>query len=284
MKPNVPYHWALLEGRIARHFYRAALPIIVGRRVRVPRELSLHVFAYSGENTLPEQIASIRSFLAYLGRPKQFTVVSDGSYTSRSLALLEKIDNCVRVQKTPPSLPADLPEKTRQYLTNHHTGKQLALIMSLPANGPALYTDSDVLFFPSARDMGDLLQTQSVSAFYQADYQFSGDERVILNESEKQNPANTGFLLLFRKLDWSIALERLQMLNGAPNFFTNQTLTHLCMHANGARPFDPRKFVLQLDDQTIYGDRYASSALVMRHYVNPVRHKFWTTLAHRGFV
>lgn len=284
MKPNVPYHSALLEGKIVRRFYRAALPIIVRRRVRMPRELSLHVFSYSGEKSLPEQFASIRSFLAYAGRPKQFTVVSDGSHTPSSVALLERIDKCVRVQESPPPLSADLSEKTRQYLTNHHTGKQLALIMSLPTNGPALYTDSDVLFFPGAAGIVDLSQTKSVSALYQADYQFSGDDRVLVSDSEKQQPANTGFLLLFRKLDWSIALERLQMLNGEPNFFTNQTVTHLCMHANGARPFDLRKFVLQADDQTIYRDNYASASLAMRHYVNPVRHKFWTTLAHRGFV
>ena len=148
--------------------------------------------------------------------------------------------------------------------------------MSLPQIGPALYTDSDVLFFPSAREIADLAQAQSVSAFYQADYQFSGDDRLIVDASERLNPANTGFLLLFRKLDWSLGLERLQMLKGEPNFFTNQTVTHLCLHANGARPFDPRKFVLQVDDQTIYRDRYAGSSIAMRHYVNPVRHKFWT--------
>jgi len=283
MKPNVPYHSARWEAKVARGFYRAVLPMIASRRIRVPRELSFDVFSYSGENALPEQVASIRSFLHYAGRPKQFTVLSDGSYTRRSVALLEKIDTCVRVQQTPPPLPADLPEKTRQYLMDHHTGKQLALIMSLPINGPALYTDSDVLFFPGAAEIDDLSQINSVSALYQADFQFSGDERVLLSESEKQQPANTGFLLLFRKLDWSIALERFQMLNGAPNFFTNQTLTHLCMHANGARPFDLSKFILRLDDQTIYHDQFAKSSLAMRHYVNPVRHKFWTTLAHRGF-
>ena len=284
MKPNVPYHTAFLEGKIARHFYRTALHRIARRPVRTPRDVSLQVFAYSGENALPEQIASIRSFLAYAGRPKQFTVLSDGSYTSGSVALLEKIDKCVRVQQTPPSLPSNLPERIRSYLTNHHTGKQLALIMSLPTNGPTLYTDSDVLFFPGAAEIGELSQTKSVSALYQADYQFSGDERVLVSDSEKQNPANTGFLLLFRKLDWSIALERLQMLKGEPNFFTNQTVTHLCMHANGACPLDPRKFVLQASDQAVYRDNYATESIAMRHYVNPVRHKFWTTLAHRGFV
>jgi hypothetical protein len=280
MRPNVPYHSARMQGNLARDLYRAFLTMIVRREVRPPRELSLQVFAYSGERTLPEQVASIRSFLTYAGRPEQFTVVSDGSYTAASAAVLEKIDRCVSVQLEPPPLPPDLPEKIRSYLTNHHTGKQLALIMSLPANGPALYTDSDVLFFPAAKEIDNLSHAQSVSAFYQADYQFSGDDRLIVDPAEKQNPANTGFLLLFRKLDWSLGIERLRRLEGEPSFFTNQTVTHLCLHANGARPFDPRKFVLQVDDQFIYRDRYAGASIAMRHYVNPVRHKFWKRLAH----
>ena len=257
--------------------------MIVRRKVHSSRDLPMSVFSYSGEKALPEQVASIRSFLRYAGRPRQFTVLSDGSYTPNSITLLEAIDDCVRVQQTPPPLPSSLPEKIRSYLANHHTGKQLALITSLPANGPALYTDSDVLFFPGAGELAELAQRNSVPAWFQADYQFSGDERVLVGESEKQDPANTGFLLLFRKLDWSVGLDRLQNLNGEPNFFTNQTVTHLCMHANGARSLDPQKFVLQSDDQTIYRDKYAKSSLVMRHYVNPVRHKFWLTLAHRGF-
>ena len=279
---NVPYHSARLEGKIARALYRTALPMIVRQRIRTARELSFDVFAYSGENSLPEQVASIRSFLTYAGRPKQFTVVSDGSYTSTSIELLERIDNAVRVQKTPSLLPPGLPNSIQSYLTTHPTGKQLALLMSLPVNGPTLYTDSDVLFFPRACELADLSNRQSISALYLADYQFSGDERLILDPSEKQNPANTGFVFLFRELDWSRGLERLQMLNGAPNFFTNQTVMHLCMHANGAVAFNPSEFVLEVDDQFIYRDGYAGRSLAIRHYVNPIRHKFWTALARRS--
>jgi hypothetical protein len=278
---NVPYHSARLEGTIARYLYRAALPMIVRQTVRVPREVPFNVFAYSGENTLPEQVASIRSFLTYAGRPKQFVVVSDGSYTRTSINLLEKIDNAVRVQTTPPPLPPGLPNKIQSYLTTHPTGKQLALLMSLPANGPTIYTDSDVLFFPRARELADLSNTQSVSALYLADYQFSGDERLIRDPSEKRNPVNTGFVFLFRKLDWSRALERLEMLKGEPIFFTNQTVMHFCMHSNDAIALDPDKFVLQENDQFIYRDQYAGRSLAIRHYVNPIRHKFWTVLARR---
>jgi hypothetical protein len=56
------------------------------------------------------------------------------------------------------------------------------------------------------------------------------------------------------------------------------------MKRAGAAPFDSAKFVLQLDDQFEWRDRYAGRDLVLRHYVNPVRHKFWTALARRPFL
>jgi hypothetical protein len=164
------------------------------------------------------------------------------------------------------------------YLSTHPTGRQLALIMSLPRNGPALYVDSDVLFFAGAADVATLANARDVPAFYLSDCQFSGDVRLIDSPDERDKPINTGGLILFKKLDWSLGIERFNQLSGAPDFFTNQTITHLVMHANGAAPFDPAKYVLRLDDQTVYRDRYAGDALALRHYVNPVRHKFWTTL------
>jgi hypothetical protein len=36
--------------------------------------------------------------------------------------------------------------------------------------------------------------------------------------------------------------------------------------------------VLQLDDQFVYADWYAGPQIVLRHYVGPVRHKFWMSL------
>jgi hypothetical protein len=57
-------------------------------------------------------------------------------------------------------------------------------------------------------------------------------------------------------------------------------MTHLTLHKNGAHRFDPAKYVLQLDDQFDFQDRYAGSSLALRHYVNPVRHKLWTSLKY----
>jgi hypothetical protein len=228
---------------------------------------------------VPEQVRSIRSFLRHVGRPISYTVVSDGSHSDRSIGLLKQIDSVVSVRPSGEQLPPELPERFLHYVTTYPTGKQLGLVMSLPRNGPALYVDSDVLFFGGAADLVRYVSAQEVPAFYQADCQTcSSDPRMFRDSNEELHPVNCGLLMLFRKLDWSLGIRRYLELEGEPTFFTNQTIVHLTMHANGAKPFDERKYVLRLDDQCVYPDRYASRHLALRHYVNPVRHKFWTTL------
>lgn len=274
--PNFGYHFARWEGDLRRKTYRAALPAFVRRSVHrscVP----LDVYSYSGEAMLPEQVRSIRSFLRHAGRPKSFTVITDGSHSARSIELLKKIDPVVSIREAGEHLPRDLPKKFHRYVTTYPMGKQLGLIMSLPRNGPALYVDSDVLFFPGAANLGRDCTGKEIPAFYLQDCQdCSADPRVLRGPKEALQPVNSGLLMLLRPLDWSLGIRRFLDLEGEPNFFTNQTIVHLVMHANGALPLDATKYVLQLDDQFIYPDRYASPHLVLRHYVNPVRHKFWT--------
>ncbi|HEY2139741.1 MAG TPA: hypothetical protein VGH00_06665 [Chthoniobacterales bacterium] len=281
--PNYGYHLARTKGALFRRLYQARLGTISRQAVPVTTTLPFDVFSYSGEDMLPEQVASIRSLLRFAGRPGQFTVVSDGTHSESSLELLGRLDRCVRILPSNAFRPANSPAAATSYLANHPTGKQLALIMSLPENGPALYIDSDVLFFPGARALLSLPSLIAAPALYLADCRLSADERLYRTEDEKRNPVNTGVLFLARKIDWSKAIERLLELKGAPNFFTNQTMTHLAMSAAGAVPLDSSKFVLQLDDQFEFSDRYAGPDLVLRHYVNPVRHKFWSAVAQGKF-
>jgi len=275
--PNFAYHLALRFGNGLRRFYRVLIPLILLFRQKPSRAFPWQVFAYSNDRMLSEQVASIRSFLRHVGRPKSFTVVSDGSHSDRSIRLLERVDRSVSVTTANQAFP-DLPPKLGNYLRNHPTGKQLALIMSLPRNGPALYVDADVRFFPAAPDLFTHAEAKGVSSYYLADCNFAGDRRLLRGANEEEEPVNTGVLLVFRKLDWSLSISRFLELEGEPTFFTNQTMTHLTMHQNGGRPFDPAKYVLQLDDQCVFADHYAGPRLALRHYVDPVRHKFWTSL------
>ena len=276
--PNYGYHLARARGAAARRAYLAMLPKIIARALRPPGDVPLEVFSYSGEAALPEQVASIRSFLRHAGRPAKFTIVSDGTYSQRSISLLRQLDECVAVSEAAAWVPAGVDPETRAYLTTHPTGKQLALIMCLPLDQPTLYVDSDVLFFAGAAQLRKVTAPAAAPALFQEDCQLAADERLLRTPSEHGSPVNTGVLFLFKKLDWSVSLARFRSLDAAPTFFTNQTMTHLAMHANGAEPLDRRKFVLELDDQFVYRDAYAGPKLVLRHYVNPVRHKMWTSL------
>src|SRR5689334_5633682 len=129
--PNYGYHFARATARIAETVYLAVLPITVARKLEPARDFAFDVFAYSSERRVAEQVASIRSFLTHAGRPARFVVVSDGSHTNASVELLRRLDRCVEVQPVPE--PNDtVPESVASYFRDHPTGKQLALIMSLP--------------------------------------------------------------------------------------------------------------------------------------------------------
>src|SRR5450432_2584378 len=269
--PNFGYHLARAEGAAVRRIFSTTLPVLVRRKTVIRRaSLPFEVYSYSGEQTLPEQVASIRSFLRHAGRPIKWTIASDGTHGERSIRLLQSISPIVTVSQPNEWFTDDASPELLPYLRDHSTGRQLALIMSLPRRDAAFYVDSDVLFFDGARDA----LTMSEPA-YLADCQLSADERLFRSPAEKAAPVNTGVLFLPKKLDWSLGVCRFLELDAAPSFFTNQTITHLVMHANGVRPFDPRRFVLQLDDQFIYPDKYAGPGIVLRHYVQPARHKFW---------
>ena len=181
---NFGYHFARFEGYLVRRIYRALMPRVVARTIAPTASIPFAVFSYSGHAGLPEQVASIRSFLKHAGRPKQFTVVSDGSYSSIDIAMLKRVDSCVSVAPLP-EVPANLPSDLSSYLKRHPTGKQLTLIMSLPRNGPALYVDSDVLFFPGAQDLDELVRTPGAPAYYLQDCGFAGDENMVHTPEEK---------------------------------------------------------------------------------------------------
>ena len=275
---NYGYHLARARGRLVEAVYSSFLPQIVMRDVKCAADIPMDVFSYSGRRRLAEQVASIRSFLKNAGRPKRFVVVSDGTHSTNDVELLRRIDQCVSVDQVPPP-PTAAPAFMDSYLRTHPTGKQLALLMSLPPRDlPAFYVDSDVLFFAAASKLGQHFAGLTAPAYYLEDCGFAGDARLLRGDDEKSGPVNIGALLFRRPLDWAVSMNRFLELGGEPNFFSGQTMTHLAMHANGAQPFDRAKYVLQLDDQFVYADRYAGSQIVLRHYVNPVRHKFWTSL------
>lgn len=266
--------WA--EGYALRRAYRLLLPALARRPVEAPRALPLAMCSFSCERDLPEQVASIRALLRHAGRPPSFTVVSDGSHSTRSRHLLEALDPCVRVVAWTDVAPLDLPPAVRRYAAGSPMGKKLAVELALPLDGPTCYLDSDVLAFPAASALADLAGGCWHLAEREDVYL---DRRLLRSPAEAAYPVNAGFFVLSGPLAWDEPLERLAGLDGSPGFHTEQTLAHLALHAAGAGALDPRRYVVATDDMGGRGDAHRAAEPVLRHYTSPVRHKFWRAVA-----
>lgn len=272
---NIGYHAAKVQGKFNRSLYKAAISQIASIPIKQTRQVPVSIYALSCERDLPEQVASIRSFIRHIGIPETFTVVSDGSYTDSSCNLLRRIHPCVQVILLQNFLRTDLPQCVLDYAQLHPMGRKLSALMSIPVNGTTIYTDSDILFFPGGIDLIDLSKSDEKYSLYLPDCSMSLDERIIYDNSEKLNPVNGGFIIFRHEFDWSFAIERLANLPEVPSYFTEQTIVHLTMHHNHGKPLCSNKYVLNVEDQFIYPDKSASKNIALRHYVSDVRHKLW---------
>lgn len=263
--------WA--AGSAVRRSYGRRLEAVVERPVTPARALACDVVSFSCDRDVPEQVASLRSLLQWAGRPVTATVVSDGTHTARSRALLERVDRSVRVVDWRDVAVPALPAVVLDYARTSPMGKKLAVELSLQIDRPLLYVDADVLLMPAAAELAGLLGAEAPR--YLLDPEDVYLDPRLLEPGELVEPLNAGFLLLPRPLDWACALERLARLDGAPSFHTEQTLVHLAVRAAGGTPLDPQRWVVATDDMPALRDGHRWPSTVLRHYTTPVRHKFW---------
>lgn len=278
---NIGYRAARMQGNFLRFLYNAAIPWIVNHSILQTRYVHMAVYSFSCERDLPEQVASIRSFIRYVGIPDKFIVISDGSYSAEACKLLRQINSCVDVLMWKDLVKGNVPKYILDWALNHPhrptsaMWKRMAVFLSLSIEQPILYTDADILFFPGADQIIELCDLDETPAWYLPDLAPALDERLILQDADLLNPVNAGFFLIKQQLKWEKALTRVVQFVDSPIFHTDQSVVHLAMHDTGAKALSCDKFVLTLDDQCVYLDHYAKPEIAIRHYVSPVRHKFW---------
>ena len=272
---NVQYRVARMQGYAACSMYRKVLPWIVKRPILQSQELGMSVYSFSCDRDLPEQVASIRSFIRYVGIPDKLTVISDGSYSATSRQLLQKISPNIEVLDFGKFIKKDLPPSVYAYAKIHPLGKKLAVLISLPVEQVSIYADSDILFFPGAQELLSIASSSDLQPRYLLDCATALDERLLDKASENFASVNSGFMILKKPLDWEIPLKRLGELSASANYFSEQTSLHLAMHYNQGIPLTPEEFVVNRDDEFIYQDKHCSPKVALRHYVSPIRHKFW---------
>lgn len=110
----------------------------------------LQVVSFSGLRDLPEQALSIASFLRWVGAPREWIVYSDGTHTGEAISRLKELHVCVQVRDWAQNPPSD--SSLASYAAGHPLGKKIAAYSGHALDGPALFVDSDVVFYGRAGD------------------------------------------------------------------------------------------------------------------------------------
>jgi hypothetical protein len=267
----------LLRARYARRLRAGRLP-----ELSPPRAVPVDMISFSCERDLPEQVLSIRSFLRYVGEPASFTVVSDGTISASSAAILRALAPAVDVVSVA-DYAAGVPvhPAVREFADSKAYGRKLiALTAMRPAGRPVGYADSDVLFHRGGAGLAAHVASLGEAAHFLQDCQEALDVRLV-PPAERHPPLNSGFLLTGRVIDWADATRRLATIGeaDAPGYgWTEQSVVHLAYRASGAVPLPPRACVVALHDQFSWGDEHVGPAVWLRHYVTGTRFKMWLCL------
>ncbi len=264
-----------------RRVYRYGLESVVDAPLEPRGKSDLSVYTFSHERHVPEQVASLRSLIRHHGVPRRVTVVSDGTHTPESRRLIERVHPVVSLVDHREVTSSDLPKPIADFIASNRIGAKLAMEWSIDIDGPTLYSDADVLFFPRMPELP--LNDGDRPRFLQDfDTRFL-DARMLEDDGERVPPTNSGLQLLFRRLDWDEALARFEAAvdprSLVPERYgnTEQTVVHLAMRASGGTPLPRNEFVLEVDDEHDWRDRYGGDGIALRHYCysNEVQRKLW---------
>ncbi len=245
----------------------------------------LYLVSFSGKAGLPEQIASILSFLRYCGRPARWVIYSDGTHDEDSQALLEPWREWLRLESWDANLDGALRSAPvlEQYAAEQAMGKRMIAYSRHTLDGPTLFLDNDILFFPRIAELLPLA-IRGDRPWFLPDVAWGAFDSVYLasHPAREMYGVNGGFFLLKPGFSWQIAIDYIGSLDGSYEFFSDQTAYHLCLTAQGACPLDPRRFIVSLEDQFSYRSAFRTDRVAMRHYVHDVRHHFWLNAADSG--
>lgn len=206
----------------------------------------------------------------------------DGVLTPEQRALFGRYFPDMPVDELRPWLAArrDLGPNVRKLIASFKMGGKSALVACLGADGPAIYSDSDVLAFRPPTQLMEGLATRT--AQYLLDGDASNYDRVVkANAIARGLPlpptVNSGVLTLPHGVVTPATLEHSltgftewESLN--ESWFSEQTLTALLMGQVTSQPLPALEYVVSLQRQFFFEHDVDYTRTVVRHFTGPVRH------------
>lgn len=232
------------------------------------------VVFFAGERDFPELYFSVQSFHRYVGVPAHLIVVSDGSMTDTSRHVLRSSFPHLDFKSWTDFFTPQTDSRVSLYARRHPLGKKLGIITALNASSTEfLFSDSDILYFPNSRDLHQTIHPRRCC--FLVDCLANFDSRIPLPVDVP--PTNTGLLFFANPIPWSQVLDRVPYVClEEPTHHTEQTIIHLALQHEYCIPFPEHSYIVSLRDQFVFSQARSCDTIAARHFVRPVRHKFWT--------
>lgn len=259
---------------------RCPPPPRIKRRFATGNEATLAVL--TTPKCIDDAVWSLWSWLRALeGRitPRLFV---DGPLSPAQRALFTEHFPGIPVDELRPWLAArsDIGPNTRRLIGSFPLGGKAALVACLGVDGPAIYSDSDVLAFTPPTRMMDGLAAST--AQYLLDGATSNYDRVISAAAtarglELPPTVNSGLIALPRGVVTPALLEDcltdFTAWDGLrESWFSEQTLVAVMMGRVGGQPLPAPEYVVSLQRQFVFERDIDYRRIAVRHFTGPVRH------------
>jgi hypothetical protein len=268
---------AIVAGPVRRRFAKR-----IGAEAIAPLSpsppIDVAAASFTQESDVPELVVSIRSFLSHVGVPREFVVVSDGTITEESKALIRSIrPGLIEVRSVEEYAGSTVPEIVKGFMEGSPWAGKLASLIALGERAPALFVDSDVMWFENASEFRALCRRVPL---FLLDVGPHLEPRMLPDQAlrDVEVPVNSGILYVPEPLDWTLGLSRLALLNGELPKYSEQTAVHLTMHDAGGEPLPPDRYIVS-PLRTRPHVRIRSGQVCARHYTRPQRGLFWLQVA-----
>ena len=234
-------------------------------------ESAYTVVSFSGGKWFADQLYSLYSFYRNVGKPQQWLIYNDGTYSKTQLDALCKID---RVTVCDLDLSdARLPKEALQKFP---TLKKVGIVAKHISDEKTIIADSDILFY---RHFSTLINIDSNINYYLVD---EGnryfDKDFLLAHLSIEEPFNFGLLLLHSRFSmesvYTYIEERYRM--GVLDYWSDQTaFQKLVMNNAGFEALNRELFKVGGSDSFHLSHCVDYNKIALRHFVGPVRHKMW---------
>jgi hypothetical protein len=229
------------------------------------------VISFSGGKWFADQLYSLYSFYYNVGKPKQWLIYNDGTYSEMQLQVLHKIERVtvcdldLSAARLPHAALQKFPTLNKVEIVAKHISDEMTII-----------TDSDILFYKKFNTYVNSYPAANYFLVDEGNRYFDSDFLAVHPSIEQ--PFNFGLLLLHNRFNmesvFTYVEERFRA--GVLHYWSDQTaFQKLVLQNKIFQPFDRELFKVGGNDSFHLSHCVNYNKIALRHFVGPVRHKMW---------